>query len=128
MSCFLKENNSSKNLFLSLYVFWRFVVFVLSNLVFFFGSAAAAGARRGPFLSVLFFLQPANPRSHAHFRNNMSFWCISSPGTYLERCAVKFRSIFQPELLILKTKTFPLCKNNENLEFRSQCKVLCFGI
>ena len=31
-----------------------------------------------------------------------------------------------PELLILKTKTFPLCKNNENLEFRPQCKVLRF--
>ena len=56
------------------------------------------------------------------------FWCISSPGTYLERCAVKFWPSLPPRLLILKTKTFPLCKNNEKIEFRSQCKVLCFGI
>ena len=56
------------------------------------------------------------------------FWCISSPGTYLERCAVKFWPSLPPRLLILKTKTFPLCKNNEKLEFQSQCKVLCFGI
>ena len=54
----------------------------------------------------------------------LSFWCISSPGTYLERCAVKFWPNFQPELLILKTKTFPLCKNIENLEFGSQCRIL----
>ena len=52
------------------------------------------------------------------------FWCISSPGTYLERCAVKFWPSLPPRLLILKTKTFPLCKNNENLEFRSQCHIL----
>ena len=53
------------------------------------------------------------------------FWCISSPGTYLERCAVKFWPSLAPRSLILKTKTFPLCKNNKNLEFWSQCKVLC---
>ena len=57
-------------------------------------------------------------------KKNLSFWCISSPGTYLERCAVKFWSNFHPELLILKTKSFPLCKNNENLEFWSQCHIL----
>ena len=55
------------------------------------------------------------------------FWCISSPGTYLERCAVKFWPSLPPRLLILKTKTFPLCKNNENLEFRSQCHILVLG-
>ena len=58
------------------------------------------------------------------FEKHLSFWCISSLGTYLERCAVKCWPNFHPELLILKTKTFPLCKNNEKLEFRSQCKVL----
>ena len=60
------------------------------------------------------------------FKKNLSFWCISSLGTYLERCAVNFWQNFHLELLILKTKTFPLCKNNEKLEFRPQCHILRF--
>ena len=99
-------------------------MFVLSKIVF-YSALQWLQAPVGSLFKHFVFLQPANPRSHANFRKNLSFWCISSPGTYLERCAVKFWPNFHPELLILKTRTFPLCKNNENLEFWSQCKVLC---
>ena len=58
---------------------------------------------------------------------NLSFWCISGLGTYLERCAVKFRSIFHPELLILKTKKNPLCKNNEKIRISVPMSYIALG-
>ena len=112
------------------YVFWLFVLLLTCSLAtarspFASGSGGIlgfSGSREILSCSLL-----ANLRPHAKFWKKLSFWCISRPGTYLERCAVKFWPSLPPRLLILKTKTFPLCKNNENLEFRSQCHILRFG-
>ena len=63
---------------------------------------------------------PLNPRPHANFHLDH----LKSPNSIKHVLDLDERFWNLPELLILKTKTYPWWENTEHLEFRSQCYIL----